>query len=593
MQTTKLRRPAMILLCLALASCGAALDTVQLESRGQPLRLSRVVLYENGLAHFERRGRADDGTVDLRVPAAQVDDVLRSLTIVDGTEAAITGVRRLPAEEGDDVTLRVGLAGAGARDLRITYVTEVPGWRPTYRLVAQADGRVHVQGLAVVDNPTREPWEDIALTLSTEVPLSFRFDLHGATAAFRPRFDADGRLVRQDIPGDLLVETTLARGSARGGGGSLINEAYGLAQRDQPELSTRAGHMTGATTEPEIPTDDGPPPDSALLAFESRPEAEEGIFGAVDGFDLGGGESGLVPFVDTATEGRIALVYKPSTGGPLSHEHPYRAVLFQNPSDAALLTGPVAIYSGDRYVGDGVTGVIPARAHAFVPYALERSVRVAQSTEQSDDEVRATALAGGVLTVEVRAVHRDRFVLTTTTPRDEPSYVFAPALEGFEPRALPEGTVVTGQGYFLPVAFTEGRAEISLDQLRRATTTVDVSSSPDHAYVPALLSLLPADEEVARLREITDRLTVIAEERRAMDQDLAAEQRALGERRAALESLRGLGSGAAIRERLAREVARGVARVDDLTERHTTLSAEEIALRQDWYSRLRALTASR
>ena len=588
---TLARALSTLLLCLSLASCGAALDTVQLESRGQPLRLSRVVLYENGLAHFERRGRADDGTVDLRVPAAQVDDVLRSLTIVDGTEAAITGVRRLPSEEGDDVTLRVGLSGTGARDLRITYVTEVPGWRPTYRLVAQADGRVHVQGLAVVDNPTREAWEDVALTLSTEVPLSFRFDLHGATAAYRPRFDADGRLVREELPGDLLVEATVSRGSARGG--SLINEAYGLAQRDQPELSTRAGHMTGATREPEIPSSDGPPPDSALLAFESRPEAEEGIFGAVDGFDLRGGESGLVPFVDAATEGRIALVYKPSAGGPLSHEHPYRAVLFRNPSEASLLTGPVAIYSGDRYVGDGVTGVIPARAHAFVPYALERSVRVAQSTGETDDEVRATALAGGVLTVEVRAVHRDRFVLTTTAPHEEPAYVFAPALEGFEPRTLPEGTVVTGQGYFVPVAFTEGRAEVSLDQLRRATTTVDVSSSPDHAYVPALLSLLPAGDDVARLRDITDGLTVIAEERRSIDQDLATEQRALGERRAALESLRGLGSGAAIRERLAREVARGVARVDDLTERHTTLSAEDIALRQDWYSRLRALTATR
>jgi hypothetical protein len=567
--------------------CAGARDTVRLAGGGAPLRLSRVVLYENGMAHFERRGRADGDTVDLVVPQAQVDDVLRSLTVVDGESAAITGVRMLPADPNQDVTLRVGLGETGARDLRITYVAEVPGWRPTYRLVVADGGRVHVQGLAVVDNPTGEDWQDVALTLSTEVPLSFRFDLQSERTAFRPRFGADGHLVLEDA---LTAGGTLAVPSSPSAP-SEVNIAYGMAQRDQPEMSTRAGTRVGA---PVAERDVAPAPAgaaSALLAFEEHPEEEGGVFGVVSGFDLARGESGLVPFVDTTTEGSLAIVYKPSPGGELSQAHPYRAVLFQSPSDAALLTGPVAIYADDRFVGDGVTGAIPARAHAFVPYALERSVRVDHTTDDAEDEVRATGLTGGLLTVEVRAVHRERFVMTATGTVDAPAFAFAPGLEGYEPRALPEGTIVTGQGYFLPVALDgAGTGEVSLDLLRRTTTSVNIASSPDHPYVAALLSLLPPGEEVSRLREIADRRLTLVHELGTIEQDLSVERAALDERRSALESLRGITSGGAIRARLATAVETGVAHVDALASRSAVLRAEEIALGEEWYALLRALT---
>jgi hypothetical protein len=579
-----------LVLGLSLVSCAGARDTVRLARGGEPLRLSRVVLYENGMAHFERRGRAEGDAVDLVVPEAQVDDVLRSLTVVDGDTAAITGVRMLPAGEHEDVTLRVGLGETGARDLRITYVAEVPGWRPTYRLVVSDGGRVHVQGLAVIDNPTGEDWQDIALTLSTEVPLSFRFDLREQRVAYRPRFGADGHLVRDDLDEGSPNGTILAMPSPRGP--SDVNFAYGLAQRDQPEMSTRAGVRIGAPAgeeDDDETTDTVPGASSALLAFEERPEESGGVFGSVEGFDLARGESGLVPFVDTTTEGSLAVVYKPSPGGALSQEHPYRAVLFQSPSDAALLTGPVAIYAGERFVGDGVTGAIPAHAHAFVPYALERSVRVDHTTEDAEDEVRATHLTGGMLTVEVRAVHRERFVMTATGTVDAPAYAFAAALEGYTPRELPTGTIVTGQGYFLPLALAEGHGEVSLDLLRRSTSTVNIASTPGHPYVPALLSLLQPGDEVARLREIADRLVSVHHELSTIEQDLAVERAALDERRSALESLHGITTGGAIRARLATSVETGVAHVDALASRSAVLRGEEITLREEWYALLRAL----
>ncbi|MBX3275364.1 MAG: hypothetical protein KF729_34175 [Sandaracinaceae bacterium] len=569
-------------LALALGACGGR-QHVELAS-GAPLRLTRVVMYQNGLAHFERRGQVEGRTVELAVPAAQVEDVMRSLTVVDGANAAITGVRLLPSSEGDDVTLRIGLASDGARDLRISYVTELPGFRPTYRLVVHGDA-VHVQGLAVVDNPTSEPWQGVGLTLSTEVPLSFRFDVRTARVAHRPAFGPDGRLIARP------EEAMLANVAHRGRAGD-INMAYGQAQAAQPELSNRAGHLVGQREA------DAPAPSAlgtngasgALLAFEERPTETDGAFAEMRGFHLGARESGLVPFVDTRTGGRMALLYKPSPGGALSAAHPYRAVLFQNPTDAPLVTGPVAIFAEERFVGDGVTATVAARAHAFVPYALERSVEVRQHTESAEDEVRGVALAGGVMTVELRAVSRHRFDVTATRAPEQPLYVFAPAVDGYEPRDLPAGTIRTSQGYFLlapPPA--RGEATISFDQVRRRTTRVAIASSPDPAYVPALLTLLASRPEVARLREIANRRVAIAAELDTLAEDLRVGRAALTERREALRALDGVSGGADVRARISRAVAEGVARVDALARRASALHDEQIALDQEWYARLRTM----
>jgi len=48
-----------------------------------PLALDRVVLYRNGIGYFERSGKVDGDVLTLRVRKDQVNDLLKSLTVVD------------------------------------------------------------------------------------------------------------------------------------------------------------------------------------------------------------------------------------------------------------------------------------------------------------------------------------------------------------------------------------------------------------------------------------------------------------------------------------------------------------------------------
>jgi hypothetical protein len=60
----------------------------------------------------------------------------------------------------------------------LSYVTESPSWKPSYRLVMDKPGKVDVQGWAVVDNTSGEDWNRIKLGVGSSSAMSFRYDLH-------------------------------------------------------------------------------------------------------------------------------------------------------------------------------------------------------------------------------------------------------------------------------------------------------------------------------------------------------------------------------------------------------------------------------
>ncbi|HEY6945862.1 MAG TPA: carboxypeptidase regulatory-like domain-containing protein [Candidatus Acidoferrum sp.] len=247
------------------------------------LPVRRVVLYKNGVGYFEHLGRVR-GSQDVHVDftSAQLNDVLKSLTVLDLSGGHITGVdynseaplaRRLatlrlalgekpttaeflgalrgarlevrsrngPALTGkllsverktrtgtnwtvetDEISLitdtgevrsvdlnpstsvriaekdlqvevgrylgliassrdqdvrrmTISTTGAGERNLYVSYISEVPIWKTTYRIVlpAKPEKKPLLQGWAIVDNTVGEDWDGVELSLVAGAPHSF------------------------------------------------------------------------------------------------------------------------------------------------------------------------------------------------------------------------------------------------------------------------------------------------------------------------------------------------------------------------------------------------------------------------------------
>ena len=79
------------------------------------------------------------------------------------------------ARSQDVRRLSMAARGTGERNLFVSYVSEVPVWKTTYRLVIPSEkGRKpFLQGWAVVDNTLGEDWTDVELSLVAGAPQSF------------------------------------------------------------------------------------------------------------------------------------------------------------------------------------------------------------------------------------------------------------------------------------------------------------------------------------------------------------------------------------------------------------------------------------
>jgi hypothetical protein len=71
--------------------------------------------------------------------------------------------------------MTISASGTGEREVFVSYVSEVPVWKSTYRIILpeKAAAKPRLQGWAIVDNTIGEDWKDVHLTLVAGAPQSF------------------------------------------------------------------------------------------------------------------------------------------------------------------------------------------------------------------------------------------------------------------------------------------------------------------------------------------------------------------------------------------------------------------------------------
>jgi hypothetical protein len=139
------------------------------------------------LVSVERRERAkDDGPARDELTVMSESGELRSVELTPAVS-----VKLAERDSAEQVGAYLGLlasnraqnhrrmtiaaVGTGVRDLLVSYVSEVPVWKTTYRLVmpSKSGGKPMLQGWAIVDNTVGEDWNDVELSLVAGAPQSF------------------------------------------------------------------------------------------------------------------------------------------------------------------------------------------------------------------------------------------------------------------------------------------------------------------------------------------------------------------------------------------------------------------------------------
>ncbi len=322
---------------------------------GDSLPVKRVVLYKSGVGYFEHLGRVRESQ-DVTIPftSGQLNDVLKSLTVLDLNGGRITGVEygsaapvdrqlgdlRLPVGEkaslteflgalrgarievrsgtstitgrllsverktrtGGGTTLEVdylslitdngeirtteltpafsvklldrGLpakmdrfldvvssgreadvrrmvistSGTGDRGLFVSYISEVPVWKTTYRIVLSSKAKPLLQGWAIVDNTVGEDWDKVELSLVAGAPHSFIQNLSQPYYTRRPVVP---------VPEEILVSPQTYEATLIPSAGTLSGTVTDPAGAAVPNATVKAYGDNGALLRQSLTNGDG------------------------------------------------------------------------------------------------------------------------------------------------------------------------------------------------------------------------------------------------------------------------------------------------------------------------------------------------
>src|SRR5215471_12727489 len=92
------------------------------------------------------------------------------------------------ARDQDIRQMSIATNGAGDRNIFVSYISEVPVWKSTYRILlpTKPDDPPLLQGWAIVDNTVGEDWKDVELSLVAGAPQSFIQELSKPLYTRRP-----------------------------------------------------------------------------------------------------------------------------------------------------------------------------------------------------------------------------------------------------------------------------------------------------------------------------------------------------------------------------------------------------------------------
>lgn len=155
------------------------------------------------------------------------------------------------ARDQDLRRLAISTSGTGERDLFVSYISEVPVWKATYRLVlpaAAAPRKPLLQGWAIVDNTVGEDWDNVELSLVAGAPQSFVQAISRPYYVQRPVVPLPDRVQfsPQTHPSALGTAGTGAMaGTVTDGGGSVMPGATVRVSRGGTIVATAVTDASG------------------------------------------------------------------------------------------------------------------------------------------------------------------------------------------------------------------------------------------------------------------------------------------------------------------------------------------------------------
>jgi hypothetical protein len=475
-------------------------------------------------------------------------DVTRYLQLLDANRSQ--GLRHLTLQDN----------GTGSRELRLSYISEVPIWKSTYRILftdknpsapsstgslTAGQGGVGTtatfQGWSVVDNTTGADWINVQLSLIAGAPQSFIQPLSQPIYSRRPEIPIaqEAQLTPQtfdsSIESDSVAQTAVV--GFNGGGlpqskmamaapmaaRSLHGSAGGLGSGSGMGIGPGSGGNMGggvyAAAAPAPPAESYEDIANESLAPATKTSGFDDFFAynLTEPVTIRKNESALVPILQAKVKAdRVTLVT--SNGNATSQ--PLRALWLTNTSGLTLDRGSFSIVENGNFGGEGLLDPIHPDEKRLLSYAADQAVHV--STEGGANTSHVTYLRGskGILNIHHANLHEITYAIHNSASDTRTVILEHPIEQGLKLDNLtptPTETTATVNRFRVEVAPGATR-KIHVGGERDGYTTYHLINSNDNQFDIILRSANNNPSLVTALQPILDARRRVADAQLAVDQ---------------------------------------------------------------------------
>lgn len=490
---------------------------------------------------------------------------VKSVRLDDG-DLAMQFNRTLDASAGEgmfqQVAVAIRLAGAKSHDLMVSYVVAAPMWKPTYRVVLPdgGKGKALLQAWAVVDNTSGEEWRDVHLALTSGAPIAFRYDLHTPRVVERPDLTARGTPHQATA---MVGETTYdevaaappppppSNGPAPASPSPMpvrkppASVSSSSVAKNKKDYAGGGGYGRAGDRSQRLETEKeeayGGDMDIDQLRQSVNVQATKPVTAAGQTrFELGErvtvpeGTSTMVAIVNADVEGEETFLYRPGGAGYGYETNPYRVVRFKNSTPFVLEPGPIGIYAGGSFVGEGLSETVGAATSATIPFAVEPGIMVSSSVGDDRDDMKLVKMSRGVLEVEQFQRRTTTYtVKAQTMDQGFTTLIRHPKLGGsFVIANKPEGTEELPDAYMVRLAIPKGSREGTLKIIEQTPTRTSITIFDTVAIellerlvthagdvdAATLAKLRPIIDKRRELGKLEEQISGITERRNKLDQ---------------------------------------------------------------------------
>jgi hypothetical protein len=419
--------------------------------------------------------------------------------------------------------------GNGKRAVRVGYVVETPLWRTSYRLLVGKDGKLFVQGWAMVVNPTNEDWKDVRMALVSGRPISFKMDLYQPLYVPRP-------VVQPEIYASIkptwhgqkeLTGTSAVGGQFMAAGVTLSGSQAPVANVGYPFNSTSLGANQDFTK-------------NALMRGTKDQDGsvginlQNGIVSAALATDLGDSfqyaiehaitiprqKSALLPIVNQGLEGDKVSLYSPGAHA----KYPLLALRLKNTTGLHLMQGPVSVFEGTGYCGDAQLPDLQPNEERLVSYALDLGTEVETVGGETGREMLSISLKKGTLSLAVKLREAKTYTLKNRSPHDRVVLVEHPYRAGFKlvSEATPKERARDVYRFEVPVAAGE-TAQLKVVEQQQVEQQVGLV----HCTTDTIRQYLQFELSDPQVKVALEKLLVLRDKSTKTQQDLSVLQQQL------------------------------------------------------------------